>query len=83
MLFIASNSPNLVHQHWKEETTKSPKNFDLDSRGGGRDSAYERGGDGRRKFGMKPLKETNLGVAQPFLTRKSDHFRLVLHESSK
>ena len=68
MLFIAFNSPNLVHQHWKEKkTTKSPKNFDLDSRGkGGRDSAYERGGDGRRKFGIKALKETNLGVAQPF-----------------
>ena len=68
MLFIAFNSPNLVHQHWKEKkTTKSPKNFDLDSRGGGgRDSAYERGGDGRRKFGIKALKETNLGVAQFF-----------------
>ena len=65
MMFIAFNSPNLVHQHWKEKkTTKSPKNFDLDSRGG--DSAYERGGDGRRKFGIKPLKETNLGLAQPF-----------------
>ena len=68
MLFIAFNSPNLVHQRWKEKkTTKSPKNFDLDSRGGGgRDSAYERGGDGRRKFGIKALKETNLGVAQFF-----------------
>ena len=32
--------------------------------GGGWDSAYERGGDGRRKFWIKPLKETNLGVAQ-------------------
>ena len=30
---------------------------------------YGRGGDARRKFLMKPpkLKETNLGVAQPFL----------------
>ena len=66
MLFIAFNSPNIVHQYWKEKkTTKSSKNFDLDSGGGGRDSAYERGGDGRRKFGIKPLKETNLGVAQP------------------
>ena len=65
MLFIAFNSPNLVHQHWKgKKTTKSPNNFDLDSRAG--DSAYERGGDGRRKFWIKPLKETNLGVAQPF-----------------
>ena len=36
MLFIAFNSPKLVHQHWKEtKTTKSPKNFDLDSGGGG------------------------------------------------
>jgi len=35
MLFIAFNSPNLVHQHWEEKkTTKSPNNFDLDSRGG-------------------------------------------------
>ena len=34
-------------------------------RGGG-DSAYERGGDARRKFLIKPLKETDLGVAQAF-----------------
>ena len=27
---------------------------------------YERDGDDRRKFWIKPLKETNLGVAQPF-----------------
>ena len=27
---------------------------------------YERGRDARRKFGIKPLKETNLDVAQPF-----------------
>ena len=27
---------------------------------------YERGGDARGKFWIKPLKETNLGVAQPF-----------------
>ena len=32
--------------------------------GVGFDSAYERGGDGRRQFWIKPLKETNLGVAQ-------------------
>ena len=39
-------------------------------------SAYERGGDARRKFWIKPLKETDLGVAQPpkiFLTPKRDH----------
>ena len=34
--------------------------------GGGGDSAYERGGDARRKFGIKPLKETDLEVAQAF-----------------
>ena len=33
---------------------------------GGEDSAYERGGDARRKFLIKPLKETDLGVAQAF-----------------
>ena len=35
------------------------------TRGGG-DSAYERDGDARRKFGINPLKETDLGVAQAF-----------------
>ena len=39
----------------------------------GGDSAYERGGDARRKFWIKPLKETDLGVAQAFLTPKRDH----------
>ena len=34
--------------------------------GGGGDSAYERGGDGRWKFWIKPLKETDLGMAQAF-----------------
>ena len=32
----------------------------------GGDSAYERGGDARRKFWIKPLKETDLGEAQTF-----------------
>ena len=32
----------------------------------GGDSAYERDGDARRKFWIKPLKETDLGVAQAF-----------------
>ena len=32
----------------------------------GRDSAYERGGDACRKFWIKPLKETDVGVAQAF-----------------
>ena len=33
---------------------------------GGGDSAYEKGGGTRRKFWIKPLKETDLGVAQAF-----------------
>ena len=40
-------------------------------------------GDDRQKFWIKPLKETNLGVAQPFFEPESDHFKLWLHESSK
>ena len=38
--------------------------IDVEARKG--DSAYERGGDDRRKFWIKPLKETDLGVAQAF-----------------
>ena len=38
----------------------------LYSRVWGGESAYERGGDARRKFWIKPLKETDLGVAQGF-----------------
>ena len=34
--------------------------------GGGGDSACERGGDVRRTFLIRPLKETNLGVAKHF-----------------
>ena len=36
------------------------------SRGGGGDSAYERGGDARRKIWIKPVKETDLAAAQAF-----------------
>ena len=36
------------------------------TRGGGGDPAYERGGDAGRKFGINPLKETDLAVAQAF-----------------
>ena len=37
------------------------------------DSAYERQGDARRKFWIKPLQETDPGVAQAFLTPKRDY----------
>ena len=40
----------------------------VNPRGG--DSAYERGGDARWKCWIKPLKETDLGVAQAFFQPK-------------
>ena len=39
--------------------------MDLAVKPGG-DFAYERGGDARRKFWIKPLKETDLAVAKAF-----------------
>jgi len=47
--------------NWRNTLASSPL-----SEPGGEDSAYERGGDARRKFWIKPLKETDLGVAQAF-----------------
>ena len=41
----------------------------------GGDSAYKRGGDACQKFWIKPLKETDLGMAQAFLTPKRDHVK--------
>ena len=45
--------------------------------GGGEGSADERGGDARRKFWIKPLKETALGVAQALFHpyTKRDHVK--------
>ena len=42
---------------------------------GGGDSAYERGEDARRKFWIKPLKATDLGVAQAFFNPERDHVK--------
>ena len=42
-----------------------PTMLHVTPRGGG-DSAYERVGDAHQKFGIKPLKETDLGVAEAF-----------------
>ena len=42
------------------------------SRGAG---AYVRGGDARRTFWIKLLKETDLGEAQAFLSPKRDHVK--------
>ena len=50
--------------------------------GGGGNSAYERDEDGRRKFWFKPLKETDLGVAQAFLTPKRDHVKTQTNEKT-
>ena len=48
----------------------------------GGDSAYERGEDAHRKFWIKPLKETDLGVAQAFLTPKRDHVKTQTNEKT-
>ena len=52
---------------------------------GGGGLADERGGDARGKFWIKPLKETDLGVAQA--TPKRDHVRkqtnIYFHISSR
>ena len=50
--------------HWKSGRGRLQRwSF---TRGGGGDITYERGGDARRKFWIKALKETHLGVAQAF-----------------
>ena len=49
----------------------------------GEDSAYERVGDARRKFWIKPVKETDLGVAQAFLTPKRDEKIYICPEHPK
>ena len=72
----------LTKQH-HAELLKMMKTYTYIEPCSGGDSAYERGGDARRKIWIKLLKETNLGVAQPFFDPKRDHFKLSLHESSK
>ena len=50
--------------------------------GGGGNSAYEGGSDARRKFWTKPVNETDLGVAQAFLTPKRDHVKTQANEKN-
>ena len=58
----------LVSDRLPSSTTNRSSDFEWSlPGGGGGDSAYERGGDASRKFVIKPLKETDLGVAQAFL----------------
>ena len=61
-----------------EEEGSSQLDENLGGRGQG-GSAYERGGDARRKFGIKPLKETEEKEKEawpkPFLTPKRDHVK--------
>ena len=54
----------IIRYNRRHETVVSPTNVIIP--GGGGDSAYDKGGDARRKFLIKPLKETDLGVAQAF-----------------
>ena len=51
-------------QDSRKYTTSGP--YEPGGGGGRENSAYERGGDVRRKFWIEPLKETDLGVAQAF-----------------
>ena len=44
--------------------------------GGGERLPYERLGNACQKFLIKPLKETNMGVAQLFFILKQDHLQL-------
>ena len=53
-----------------------------ESTGGGGNSAYEGGSDARRKFWIKPVNETDLGVAQAFLTPKRDHVKTQTNEKN-
>ena len=39
---------------------------------------YEKGGDARRKFWIKLLKEANLGVAQPFFDPWKRSFQTLI-----
>ena len=54
----------IIRYNRRHETVVSPTNVIIP--GGGGDSAYDKGGDARRKILIKPLKETDLGVAQAF-----------------
>ena len=49
---------------------------------GGGGSAYEGGSDARRKFWIKFVNETDLGVAQAFLTPKRDHVKTQTNEKN-
>ena len=61
-MFIALPNTN----NNKQTTVISKMSPSQSSAGWGGDSTYERGGDAHRKFWIKPLKETDLGVAQAF-----------------
>ena len=55
----------VIYSSLKDLPSHSHGHFATGAGGGG--SAYERDGDARGKFWIKPLKETDLGVAQAFL----------------
>ena len=58
------------------ECSLSPELGLLVPDGGGGRLPYERLGDACQKCLIKPLKETNMGVAQLFFTLKQDHLKL-------
>ena len=62
-------------------TTRSRLIGSCKPRGG--NSAYEGGTDARQKFWIKPLKETDLGVAQAFFNRWIDHVKTQTNDKKK
>ena len=65
--YMYYNNINLWYVRFTVISPQKDKSSLIDARGEGGDSAYEGGTDARRKFWIKPLKETDLGVAQAFV----------------
>ena len=61
---VTTSRPKEYQRFWTQFAILAPEGGGGGGGGGG--LPYERGGDSRRKFWIKPQKETNLGVAKPF-----------------
>ena len=78
--YMYYNNINLWYVRFTVISPQKDKSSLIDARGGGGDSAYEGGTDARRKFWIKPLKETEL--TQAFLTPKRDHVKTQTNENN-
>ena len=62
---ITQHLRHIYPKPWENQTPDQNKsNLTLKIRGGGGELPYEKVSDVHRKIWIKPLKETNLGVAQ-------------------